>query len=390
MCVVIKHHAFRNVCNETVAVPPAVRTYEKHNRLSRSVYGFTLVELLVVIAIIGVLVALLLPAVQAAREAARRMQCTNNLKNMALAALNHHDQVGHFPVNEDDFAAANAQWQEVDVDSLQSSWMPSRHYLLPKEGLDGGGWIVRVLPYLEQQALYDQFSPPKAGLNGRWKGPAGERGMDFNDPTFHAALGIQPEVLRCPSDSIAGPREGQFPFQSNVAVATTNYSGNAGDAFFSNPAIPIDSPGFQTYDPTFSCYAGDDCVGIFWRGTWLRGGVKLKEITDGASNTFLIGETSPVDGISTAWSSGGDWAITGVQLNWNYETSGDCFVGNNGIVLALPPCWQLMYGFRSFHPGGANFANADGSVQFVAEDGDHLVYRARSTRQREEANTTFN
>src|SRR5512145_2167344 len=106
-------------------------------RLSSSArrHGFTLVELLVVIAIIGILVALLLPAIQAAREAARRASCTNNLKNLGLAVLNHHDVNGHFPVS---YGAA----------------YPAEG---PTNQLHGVGWILNTLPQLEEQDLYDQF-----------------------------------------------------------------------------------------------------------------------------------------------------------------------------------------------------------------------------------------
>src|SRR6187455_1336232 len=101
-------------------------------RKSRSRFAFTLVELLVVIAIIGVLVALLLPAVQAARESARRMKCTNNLKQLGLALHNHHDTFGVFPAADDEIPnPAGGTWKH--------------------------SWIVRVLPYLEQQALHDQY-----------------------------------------------------------------------------------------------------------------------------------------------------------------------------------------------------------------------------------------
>src|SRR5262249_14804087 len=109
--------------------------------------GFTLVELLVVIAIIGILVALLLPAIQAAREAARRSTCTNNLKNLGLAVLNHHDAQKHFPVSEG--------WSDPqsDEDNIALATKPPNG-----RKLSGKGWILAILPQLEEQALYDRFT----------------------------------------------------------------------------------------------------------------------------------------------------------------------------------------------------------------------------------------
>lgn len=347
--------------------------------------GFTLVELLVVIAIIGILVALLLPAVQAARESARRMSCVNKMKNVALGVINYHDQTGHFPVDEDYFEGDGVQ--DVDVNNKTFRWTDRSDFSLPAEGLDGGGWIVRILPQIEEQALYDQFDVPDHGINGDWRSRnPSTLGMNWTlDPAFRQALGQQPSVLNCPSDDNARPQQGtQFPYSSGsqvplgpqVLVATTSYKGNAGDGVFENEPQPLED---WSYAPRFSCYTGDDCVGVFWRSTYIRGGVKMSSITDGTSKTYLIGETSPVDTNSAAWSSDGDWAITSVQLNFDYENDNACV--DAGGVPNPGQCWGLMRGFRSFHPGGVNFAYCDGSVQFVQENISHAVYRANSTRQ---------
>src|SRR4051794_3885115 len=117
--------------------------------------GFTLVELLVVIAIIGILVALLLPAIQAARESARRSQCSNNIKNLALAALVYHDAQKHFPVNEDPYDGP-----PDDIDLTTGRWLREPADPIRDAGkLSGAGWIVKVLPQLEEQSLYDRFKP---------------------------------------------------------------------------------------------------------------------------------------------------------------------------------------------------------------------------------------
>ena len=349
--------------------------------------AFTLVELLVVIAIIGVLVALLLPAVQAAREAARRASCVNNLHNMALAVLNYQDARGHFPVDEDyydqtgpfDFDAANlgnpvnTQYQTVP-DPLRAA-----------RKLGGAGWIVEVLPQLEQQALYSQFKPY---LDLPWMRL--KQGMNANKPELRAALQTQPEILLCPSNELRGPRDDQWPYNSStdvdggpVTVAVTHYKGNSGDGAF-EPS-PAESPlGFWTYNPTMNCYNRTDCFGIFWRTTYFRGGVKMKEIVDGTSNTLLIGETSPEDGNSPAWSSDGDWAIAGVQLNWDWQSKGFCLDSSGTPNPGTRSCWPLMRGYRSKHAGGVNFAFADGNVRFLSESIEHVTYRALSTRSGEE------
>ena len=154
--------------------------------------GFTLVELLVVIAIIGILVALLLPAIQAAREAARRASCTNNMKNVALAAINFHDQLKHFPISEDYYNGATVM--RVNVNALTSEYTNRGEFYLPPDGLDGGGWLVRILPFLEEQALYDQFDLPDNGLGGRWASRF--TGMNWNDPQFRLAVATQPADFR--------------------------------------------------------------------------------------------------------------------------------------------------------------------------------------------------
>ncbi|MEQ8847312.1 DUF1559 domain-containing protein [Botrimarina sp.] len=361
--------------------------------------AFTLVELLVVIAIIGILVALLLPAVQSAREAARRANCVANMKNVALATINYHDANGHFPVDEDYYNPATggtgggSVMREIRLDDLgYSRWMsPGEAYeKLPVttsgvRGPDGAGWITRTLPYLEEQSLFDIFDDY---LDGMW--PIVRTGLNANEPTLRQALAQQPSVLNCPSDDAIGPRADQYPFSASsqcagapVRVATTSYKGNAGDGHFEFQTFE-EPNGFWTYEgpPGFACYNGTDCVGVFWRTSYYKGGVKVSQITDGTSKTFMIGEASPVDTNSAAWSSDGDWAHTAVEINWDYLNSGFC-TGPNGN--GDRQCWPRIRGFRSFHPGGVNFAYCDGSVTFVTDDIDHLEYRAKSTRSQGEA-----
>jgi prepilin-type N-terminal cleavage/methylation domain-containing protein/prepilin-type processing-associated H-X9-DG protein len=344
--------------------------------------GFTLVELLVVIAIIGILVALLLPAIQAAREAARRTQCSNNIRNLAVAALTYHDARKHFPVDEDIY---NDPPAIIDLTNGQFIAGDAPDPIRDAGKLSGAGWIVEVLPQLEEQSLYDQFQPY---LDKAW---TAKLGLNANDPALRAALAVQPAVLLCPSDEFRGPRDDQNPFTqpgeitgAPVRAAVTSYKGNAGDTAYtsSDDVAPFNSPlGYWSGGPEYTasgqkmdCHYAVDCFGILWRFTYHRGGVKISEITDGTSHTFLIGETSPVDGNSPAFVSTGDWAVTGIGINFDWQSYATC--------LPAGSCYWNMRGFRSYHPGGVQFAFADGSVRFIPDDIDHPIYRALSTRKK--------
>jgi prepilin-type N-terminal cleavage/methylation domain-containing protein/prepilin-type processing-associated H-X9-DG protein len=346
--------------------------------------AFTLVELLVVIAIIGVLVALLLPAVQAAREAARRASCVNNLHNLALAAINYHDVRGHFPVDED-YTTAMPQIFELSPNAPQPRTSVTEDPIRAARKLGGGGWLVEVLPQIEQQALYTIFKP---FTDLSWQRL--QTGLNANNAQLRVALQSQPDVLLCPSNEIRGPRDDQYPFSSTTEVpgapalvAVTHYKGNAGDGSF-EPASPQSPAGFWTYNPANNCYMGVDCFGIFWRTSYHRGGVKLREVSDGTSNTLLMGEASPEDGNSPAWSSDGDWAIAGVQLTWDFRTAGECLGADGSPNPGLRTCWPLIRGFRSRHVGGVNFAFVDGSVRFLLDSINHATYRAMATRASDE------
>src|SRR5262245_31714583 len=189
-------------------IQPKSRQMHSRKTFRIALAGFTLVELLVVIAIIGILVALLLPAIQSAREAARRSQCANNIKNIALAVLNYHEATKHFPVDEDIYE---------DPPDIRNIW-GNGQWLGPgtpvpeidKGTLSGAGWIVMVLPYLEEQAIFDQFKPY---LDKRWY--KDRQGLNKDDATLRVALETQPAVLMCPSDQFRGPRNDQYPYSSS-------------------------------------------------------------------------------------------------------------------------------------------------------------------------------
>ena len=238
--------------------------------------GFTLVELLVVIAIIGVLVALLLPAIQAAREAARRSQCTNNLKQLSLGALNHESAFGHFPSG-----------------GIGYAWVGDPDY---GHGRDQpGGWIFNVLPFIEQQAIHAM---------GKGQTSAQKR------ITFAERSQMPVSALVCPSRRSGGPYANKSSPESYknqntlTSYVRADYAGNLGDG------KPVDLPGADGSCPSFP--GGESSIAVLkdpeWQAVVLptttyapfyknATGIfsfwkfrRLKEIEDGLSNTYLIGE----------------------------------------------------------------------------------------------------
>ena len=176
-------------------------------------------------------------------------------------------------------------------------------------------------------------------------------------------------------------------------VATTCYKGNAGDSAFetSDDIPPFDAPpGFwsgTTQHPKSSCYNSVEGVGVLWRYSYFRGGVKLREVTDGSSKTLLVGEASPEGNSSAAFSSDGDWATTGVQLSFDWTTSPACRDGSGSLNSGV--CWPIMRGFRSKHPGGVHFSFVDGSVHFIANDIEHPTLRALACATRRHGEQGF-
>lgn len=303
-----------------------MRTEERQRR------GFTLVELLVVIAIIGILIALLLPAVQAAREAARRMQCTNNLKQIALGCYIYQENNKTFPISV-------GMWAEGAN---------------PTQNLTGKGWIVSILPQLEQQSMYDSWD-----LSGVFQN-AGYGGI--KNQTNAELLATLLPVLDCPSEPSNRDRSLwtlQFQMQ-NVVVALTNYKGVIGDTQMGG--------GGSAFTGTVpDCHNTSPCNGTFWRNNY-QNPVRLADYVDGTTQTFIVGEDVPEHNYHSAWAyCNGDYASCHVPINFFPEPP-------------APGVWQNAIAFKSRHPGGAHFALADGSVHFINEGIEHPIYRALATR----------
>ena len=238
--------------------------------------AFTLVELLVVITIIGILIALLLPAIQAAREAARRLQCSNNLKQMALAALTHEQRQGFFPTGG---------W---------GSWVGE-----PRRGFDKrqpGGWFYNIEPYMELQDLHDM------GIN---QGDAwNEETLKMNDrASFRQRVATPVATFICPTRRRVSVYlyTGYVPFinvmgiSEGMMVARSDYATCLGDAFADCGATeqgPTGDPAEiermddQYWMDNYHNSPGDPVTGVTYRRSMTR----LRDIKDGASNTYLVGE----------------------------------------------------------------------------------------------------
>jgi prepilin-type N-terminal cleavage/methylation domain-containing protein/prepilin-type processing-associated H-X9-DG protein len=287
----------------------------------RSRHGFTLVELLVVIAIIGVLIALLLPAVQAAREAARRAQCTNNLKQLGLAIHNYHDTHKTLPMNN----------------------RPEPYGTYP--GYNGFSWIAMSLPYFEQGTLYDQ-------LDFR---------LPLTDSTVsnNRALVEEPiETLLCPSDPTTAVRNDVATWWAHPAAGATVGTGPVGVTCYKG----FMGQGWDNRPPN----------ALFERSTDRP--VRFRDILDGTTNVLATGERSPSYSHWAAWSAAnGVWATTDYRINQIRE-----LCPTPSTTAAPCPAWNaggVRYCTVSFHPGGINAGYADGSVDFLSETMDLTVFR---------------
>lgn len=334
----------------------------------RSRFGFTLVELLIVIAIIGILIALLLPAVQAAREAARRLSCSNNLKQLGLACLNYSESFKTMPLNYG-YVSSGSIWNEpANVTSRQSSW------------------VMQSLPFTEHKQLYDQIDFNfDVTLDPRNFASGGS--VAYPNQPSNAWIARQViSTLICPSDGITTNKV--MPNRSNRSAnyaswAISNYKGVAGANWcWGNfqvipPSRFSNTPFGQTGD---GLEYGN---GMFFRATSPANPscTRLASVTDGTSNTLMLGEA--VGAWSTHnwwWWFNGTTATAAIPINIRAQ----CYAGaylpsKNAGLVACASDWQNNYSFMSLHPGGAQFALADASVRFVTQTVDVDIYRSMAT-----------
>jgi prepilin-type N-terminal cleavage/methylation domain-containing protein/prepilin-type processing-associated H-X9-DG protein len=326
--------------------------------------GFTLIELLVVIAIIAVLIGLLLPAVQKVREAAARMSCSNNLKQLALAVHNYHDANGTLPRNGD----------------------PARLLDSHNRGPEGQGtgccgnatprwsWIARMLPYFEQDNLAKLGNVPLGNMNT----------STANGPDAITTYRTDLKSLTCPSD-ITNPR-----LRTNGAnlgtAGVTSYKGVSGDNwgtdFFGVTADVSFSTAYR--NPTTGTARQQNGLewgnGIFWRADIRSGKMAITAISDGTSNTYMVGEDMGIYCQWNEWAApNGSVGTCAIPMNVGNKI-GDPEVGFSTASPNQVNRWPTRYSFRSAHSGGCQFALADGSVRFVRDSIPLGTYRAFATR----------
>lgn len=326
--------------------------------------GFTLIELLVVIAIIAVLIALLLPAVQQAREAARRTQCKNNLKQLGLACHNYHDTAKQFPQNYDG---------RPILEMTQGQW---------QGGTGCFGWIVMALPYMDQAPLYNQFNFSDQS------GGSGSRGWTSQQNTTVASNVIN--ALMCPSNpqptkvavDVAGcGGGGTF---NNTQVGRSDYTGNlgfiAGDwrscLTGDGGNIPLSKNGTETIGQPLDAWGEGSSQNYLqsMNGVFsFMGTAKISDITDGTSNTILVMEDHHwSQGKSRPSSYAGD---VGWASSMQVSTAANLI--NQGYGYNDP---HKCHGISSTHVGGAHILMADGAVRFVSENIGLQVLQAIATR----------
>lgn len=319
---------------------------------SRRRPGFTLIELLVVIAIIAILIALLLPAVQQAREAARKSQCRNNLKQIALAVHNYHDTHRVFPY----------AWGSVQET-----------------------WSALILPYIDQAPLYNTLNWTRTPTDD-WST------LTPTNPTWpnRVACGVAMPVLRCPSLPLPQAISNQgIPDRRPASYRVVSGSLIASDDNSTRPA-PFNVAPYTSLE--FSPYRDPGVNGIMVGA----GSTSMRDITDGSSNTVMVGEsyTDPSfskDGqgmdfwnffIPQIWDNGTTrcWSAGNGSGSEHTEAAGSTLVKLNARLDPSISGILMEVSFGSYHTGGAFFTMGDGSVKFISANIDLKIYQGLGSR----------
>lgn len=322
-------------------------------------HGFTLVELLVVIAIIGILVALLLPAVQAAREAARRMQCSNNLKQIGVAMHNYHDTYKVLPMGfTNDYGEARdfrgqAYWHHATATA-------------PNRGQ--WAWSVYIAPFMELQPAFDTLN-----VTGR------HAALALNDPVAQNIIATPVASFRCPTDvakdvNTNGEYRPGALDGNRYDVATSNYAAVADDFDSSVDNLRLDARFAE---------------GVFYNDS----DNGFRDVTDGTSNVLMVGErcweyqnvrcnVKQISGAATLYVAGASNQLS----HQNRAGSSALGIAGRGInvdsqIAACNNLWEIKSHYSSLHPGGAQFVFVDGSVHFVPKTLDLTTYRRLANRK---------
>lgn len=341
----------------------------RSNVATRFRKGFTLIELLVVIAIIAILIALLLPAVQQAREAARRTQCKNNLKQLGLALHNYHDVARSFPPG---YVTNYTNWRDTRSTGASAN---REGFVATANNIADWSWSAMILPYIEQAPAFNQL-----GVGDR---PAG---VALTDPAVVAILTSPMPAFRCPSDvgpevtdgarDVASDTDGQGTSGSLIRTIVSNYVGS--------------NRGHLTGLEVFSRQTSSQ-LGLFYPNSK----AKIRDITDGTSNVLLVGErawsyqvTRPDNGnsikanaraglaIVTRGSADGNRSCNGCGYSDSVGTTGGG-VNHNNIINGAGNVAHVRTraSYSSMHIGGAQFLMCDGSVRFISENTSQAILR---------------